>query len=181
MSYLYIIAHPLGWRKVGRANDPIRRLRQHQGHSGYPLVGEAIFPCDDATIAERRALSSLHSFRIMGEWFNITFDQALAAVSKATGSEAKPFPSLAISSCISAGDEYTTSAMIRRIQDRLGLATETSVYDLLSDDLKPWVDELRQRDIDRGKVPFEPDDKWIAYVKGSMKQTADTRRRNASP
>lgn len=95
-GFIYVIAHPKGWRKIGRASDPASRLRQHQRHSGEILVGEAVFACDDPIKAERVALRSLAALRIMGEWFDVDFKTAAQAVQIATrNAPLLPFPSAA--------------------------------------------------------------------------------------
>lgn len=87
-----MISHPEGWRKVGRAKDPISRLRQHQYSSGALLVGEAVFKCDDAISAERTALNALRSFRIMGEWHKIEREHCVRKISTVCNLIADPFP-----------------------------------------------------------------------------------------
>jgi len=95
-GFLYVIAHPKGWRKIGRATNPASRLRQHQRYSGEILVGEAVFACDNSIDAERRALRSLAAHRIMGEWFDVDFKTAAKAVQVATqNAPLLPFPSAA--------------------------------------------------------------------------------------
>lgn len=91
-SFLYIIAHPEGWRKIGYAANPIKRLSQHQRHSGERLKGEVVFSCDDPIEKERKAHRALISHRIMGEWFNIDLQSAVDAITKATGLKEEPFP-----------------------------------------------------------------------------------------
>lgn len=91
MSFLYIISHPKGWVKIGRAEQPEKRLRQHQQFSGEPLTGVWVFPCDTAKIAERHALRLLAEHRIMGEWFAVDIDAARDTLATITGNAAQPF------------------------------------------------------------------------------------------
>ena len=94
MSYLYIIAHPEGWRKVGRADDPVRRFKQHQCRCSETLKGEAIFECTDPIGSERAALNALARHRIMGEWFKVDLDTAITCLEQVTGSPSIPFPEI---------------------------------------------------------------------------------------
>lgn len=90
-SFLYIISHPEGWRKVGYAKDPYVRLAQHQRHSGQPLSGEYLFPCEDPKLLEKAAHSRLAPKRVMGEWFNASQQEVLEAVKEATGLDEEVF------------------------------------------------------------------------------------------
>lgn len=92
MSFLYIISHPQGWLKVGRAKSPAARLGQHQQFSGATLRGEFVFPCASAIQAERQALAALSVHRIMGEWFLVDIETARAVIERVTGANAQPFP-----------------------------------------------------------------------------------------
>jgi hypothetical protein len=91
-SFLYVIAHPQGWRKIGFAVDPVKRLAQHQGHSGHPLTGEFVAPTTAPRVHEKAAHVALSDTRIMGEWFNIGADTARQAIEAATGVQANEWP-----------------------------------------------------------------------------------------
>lgn len=92
MTFLYVISHPEGWRKIGRAVKPGRRLRQHQMHSGAVLKGEAIFRTDAPIEDEKSVLGQLAKFRVMGEWFAVDLQTTIDAVAQVTKAEPEPFP-----------------------------------------------------------------------------------------
>lgn len=94
MTYLYVIAHPSGWRKIGYSQDPVRRANQHQSKSGAPLIGEAVVECANPKHAEKKAHRILHDRRIMGEWFNVSRQEAVTAIESASGQKSTPFPEI---------------------------------------------------------------------------------------
>lgn len=91
-SFLYVIAHPEGWRKIGYSDHPRRRLRQHQRHSGAMLVGEAVSEALDPKKAESAAHAALAPHRVMGEWFSVSAEAARSAIEDATGHTAGDWP-----------------------------------------------------------------------------------------
>lgn len=91
-SYIYLVAHPSGWCKVGYAADVRRRFQQLTNVSESPLNGVAVFPSTQPKEDEKTALSALSAFRITGEWFDISPEAALPLLRKALGRTELAFP-----------------------------------------------------------------------------------------
>jgi len=80
---VYIIASEGGMCKVGKANDPSARMAALATGHPYKLMLAHVFPTTSDTEAyavEQRAHSVLASKRMSGEWFNVTIEEAIAAV-----------------------------------------------------------------------------------------------------
>jgi predicted GIY-YIG superfamily endonuclease len=82
-SYLYVIsASTSGPCKLGRSNDPEKRLRQLQtGHSEtLHLFHQELVTGSEISLMERALHRTIAFKRMRGEWFNITVEEAIAEV-----------------------------------------------------------------------------------------------------
>jgi len=82
--------------KIGMANNPAARLRSIQTGSPQPirLLRHFAVETEQARRVERRTHLGLLDHRLAGEWFEISLDQAVAAVEQAMAepAEAKAAP-----------------------------------------------------------------------------------------
>lgn len=176
MRFLYLISHPQGWRKVGRAEDPLRRLKQHQAHSGRPLVGEAIFPTDDAVKAEREALRALGAYRIMGEWFEVNREAAIQVLETVVGAKAEPFPTAASKARRSYNQPCPTPfiAIWQRLRATYPEMTASGVNLYLADNIDVWIDEVRLK----ANPTIDPSPEWVDHMRQKFRRNADIARQN---
>lgn len=73
-----------GCVKVGRSANPQRRLKEISAASGTHVSLEfATEPMEVANFVEREAHRLLQNKRSHGEWFNVTVDEARAAIESA--------------------------------------------------------------------------------------------------
>ncbi len=85
-TFLYVIAaSPEGPCKLGRSNDPERRLRQLQtGHSEYlRLYYREAVDASEVSAMERAVHKVIAFKRMKGEWFRITVEDAIAEIKHA--------------------------------------------------------------------------------------------------
>lgn len=81
---VYIIAEQDGPRKIGISDDPVNRILSLQaGRSPLSVVASYLRDGGDAGIVERIAHRLLKEKRVVGEWFDVIDDQAIAAVREA--------------------------------------------------------------------------------------------------
>lgn len=73
-EYVYAIAHPHGFVKIGRSNDPQSRLRQHQTSCPYELWIVAQIPVIDSREVEAELHSYLDEKQVRGEWYDLDHD-----------------------------------------------------------------------------------------------------------
>lgn len=82
---VYAIAQAnTGLVKVGVSRDPLRRLSGIRTSSPHELRLEHAVEVDDAYAVERVAHSMLAEWRVAGEWFNVSIEQARAAINLAS-------------------------------------------------------------------------------------------------
>lgn len=96
-SFIYVIGHPDGPKKVGISGSPADRFRSLQTASPTKLSGEFFGACDRpvARAIESRAHDLLASARRAGEWFEVSLEDAVSAVMRAAadlGYEVRPVP-----------------------------------------------------------------------------------------
>ncbi|UPT89574.1 GIY-YIG nuclease family protein [Bradyrhizobium barranii subsp. apii] len=84
---LYVIQDPgSGFLKIGKAFDPEGRLSQFQTGTPHQLTIVHTHCCEDdaeAPALEPMVHRILAEHRVRGEWFNVTLDQAKAAIAQA--------------------------------------------------------------------------------------------------
>ena len=79
--HVYILQRPDGLIKVGFSTDPTKRLRNLETQGGFDAVNAWVsIPSENAKSAEHKAHESMADRRVIGEWFNVEFDDALNAV-----------------------------------------------------------------------------------------------------
>jgi hypothetical protein len=80
-EYIYVIAGAAGLVKIGRSKDPAKRLVDLQGASGIRLMLAYVSDgTKRAADMERAAHRRLHAERRIGEWFETTVEEAIAAI-----------------------------------------------------------------------------------------------------
>ena len=80
MRYLYIIAGNTAPSKVGIANNPEHRLKALQTGNPTLLKIHLIIPCDNVRALERILHKKLGRYRLKGEWFDLSPEQAILEV-----------------------------------------------------------------------------------------------------
>ena len=84
MGYVYFIQHgSLSEFKVGRSKNPALRLKSLQTGSAQPLTLFASIATADAEVVERYLHGLLDEYRLEGEHFAISSDQAHDAITRA--------------------------------------------------------------------------------------------------
>lgn len=142
-SYLYVVGHPNGPRKIGTSGKPKARLSSLRTSSPFPLSGEFLASCDAtaAKLIEARAHRALAPARQRGEWFGVSLEQAVSAVMRAAkelGFELRPAsfvgPEADRASCsatIEASQSRAARALLNwsreRLADASGVALRTIV------------------------------------------------------
>lgn len=84
-AYVYVIGTDDGPQKIGIANDPKSRMAMLQIGNHASLVLSLAVPGTriEALDVELYAHWLLRNFRVRGEWFNVSPDEAMKAVSEA--------------------------------------------------------------------------------------------------
>ena len=82
-GYVYLMACSSGYYKIGRSNNPEKRLKALT-HSALGLKLVASKLVDDASVEEKSLHERFKDVRAGGEWFAITLEQANALVSEWT-------------------------------------------------------------------------------------------------
>lgn len=84
---LYVIHDPgTGFLKIGHSSNPERRLNHFQTGTPQRLTIIHTHPCEDdgeAIALEAMVHRILSAHRVTGEWFNVTLDEAKAAIHQA--------------------------------------------------------------------------------------------------
>lgn len=82
---IYVIRASFGPIKVGRAKSPESRLRQLTDCQAYTaeIAYTHTVPARLESWIERRAHEILHSYRIRGEWFDVSIEDAERAIQQA--------------------------------------------------------------------------------------------------
>ena len=80
MGFVYVITNGAGLNKIGSSGDPPSRLRQLQTGSSDRLSIVFQIATPHAVEIEREAHSILRSHRLVGEWFAVDKEMAIAAV-----------------------------------------------------------------------------------------------------
>jgi len=85
LYYIYLMGPEEGPQKIGQSMDPNRRLKQLQAKEGVKLflTGEWPVPVSKAMAIERYIHWLLRDKLFRSEWFNVTHDEAKAAIEKA--------------------------------------------------------------------------------------------------
>lgn len=79
--HVYILQRPDGLLKIGFSTDPTTRLRNLETQGGFSASSAWVsVPTEKAKSAERKAHKKLSEHRVIGEWFDAGFDDALGAV-----------------------------------------------------------------------------------------------------
>lgn len=72
--YVYAIAHPHGYVKIGYSNDPQKRLKSHQTSCPYKLWILAQLPVEDPETVEEELHDRFSDAHERGEWFDLGYD-----------------------------------------------------------------------------------------------------------
>lgn len=72
-EYVYAIAHPHGYVKIGHSKNPQERLRSHQISTPYELWVLVQLPVDDARSVEEELHDYFSDKNERGEWFNLDY------------------------------------------------------------------------------------------------------------
>lgn len=72
-KYVYGIAHPHGYVKIGYSKDPCERLKDHQVSTPYELWILIQLPVEDAEAVERQLHELLGDKNTRGEWFELGY------------------------------------------------------------------------------------------------------------
>ena len=80
---LYVIGAEDGPLKIGISTDVGGRLAALQSHSPHALVAHHQAQPGDARLVERVAHQLLAAKRVRGEWFDVSIDDAVAAINQA--------------------------------------------------------------------------------------------------
>jgi predicted GIY-YIG superfamily endonuclease len=90
-SFLYVIKGDHGLCKIGITANPDQRLAQLQYAAKTPLSFAWIGAAKDRTVAiEREAHGMLAQYRRQGEWFEVSSDAAVGAISAAAHQLGQP-------------------------------------------------------------------------------------------
>lgn len=73
-EYVYGIAHPHGYIKIGHSTNPQHRLKNHQTSTPYELWLLAQIPVDDAKAVEAELHERYDDVKVRGEWFELDYD-----------------------------------------------------------------------------------------------------------
>jgi hypothetical protein len=95
-EYVYAVAHPHNYVKVGRSKNPQQRLQDFQIGTPYQLWLLAALPVEDSRRVERELHEHLSDKQERGEWFAFDFDDydMIVDMMKMAGSR-RDFASLA--------------------------------------------------------------------------------------
>ena len=73
MSNVYAITHPNGFIKIGKSDNPFKRMEALQTASPYDLTLQLVMPTDgNAEQIEHEIHERLSEYHWRGEWFNVT-------------------------------------------------------------------------------------------------------------
>lgn len=84
-DYIYVIEQRPGVVKIGRSNDPERRLQDMQVASPEPMELLVAVEHPDVDIAESRLHDEFADDRLNGEWFDIGEDRRDALIDRLSG------------------------------------------------------------------------------------------------
>jgi len=73
-EYVYAIAHPHDFVKIGHSKDPQQRLKDHQTSSPYELWIVVQIPVPDGPNAEQALHEHFSDQRVRGEWFELDYE-----------------------------------------------------------------------------------------------------------
>lgn len=81
VTHVYIIENELGLIKIGFANNPAKRFKSIESASGFQIVKQFIsFPSVQSPDIEHALHRKFAEHRKTGEWFSMSFDDAVAAL-----------------------------------------------------------------------------------------------------
>lgn len=92
-AFVYAIEDPTGSVKIGWSTNPDERLKTLRSARGIPLALVYVERADDCGVAfaiERECHAALSKRRMLGEWFQITADEARQAIKGAVKTVAAP-------------------------------------------------------------------------------------------
>ena len=88
--HVYAIQRPDGQVKIGTSTAPTARIRSIETQGGFASVNVFVSePLEDARAVERASHELLSDRRAIGEWFDVLFDEAVAAVRESARSTEK--------------------------------------------------------------------------------------------
>ena len=127
--YLYVIGPEVGPVKVGRSMQPLARLKQLEGKACMRLFLTGQWPIGQAIglAAERYAHWLLRDKSVKGEWFDVSRDEAVAAVERAITLDHYPhhaMPSLDTHSSEIPNGIYHRTKLARDVHARMHEASE---------------------------------------------------------
>lgn len=82
-EFVYVIAMDAGHHKIGISGRPESRLAQMQTSHPWALQLIFVLKTNRAATVEKAAHNILYRSRLLGEWFGVGADAAIAAVLKA--------------------------------------------------------------------------------------------------
>lgn len=94
-DYLYVLEHPHGFYKLGKAADPINRLHSIQSGSPYDLECKLVVKYHDealleGTNLERVAHDEFEECCRRGEWFDADYDEIFQFLARAVKDDDRP-------------------------------------------------------------------------------------------
>lgn len=90
-GFIYVIKNAAGRCKVGITGNPIERINNLRTGSAEPIEFAWIgIPEDDTVLIESDALATLDRYRTHRDWFDVTPDIAVAAISAAAQRRGRP-------------------------------------------------------------------------------------------
>ena len=96
--YVYVVGPEIGPKKIGIAKNVRSRLSQYKTHNtqNVKLLFSINCPKDKAKRIEKSVHQALKERRVHGEWFNVSVEEAKAAIRDAAAREKHPPISIAI-------------------------------------------------------------------------------------
>lgn len=141
--YVYIIKSEYGPVKIGITNNVDSRLASLQTATPVPLVLEHSFQAKNARAAskvEQRAHSKLSEFRLTGEWFSCSVDEATLAVAEAFDHFSASYFGVGTSSGEEVSLSPRTEALLERVCSRHGIDKATAIEEAME---AYWSDSIK--------------------------------------
>jgi hypothetical protein len=83
MNAVYVMRSENGLVKIGRSRNPEKRRKALQATSGFPVELIHHWPSEAPSTVERAAHLLLSEHRKAGEWFDVSVEDAVAAIENA--------------------------------------------------------------------------------------------------
>lgn len=79
-AFVYIVCNSHGHRKIGLTSNLDGRMQSLQNGNSRPIKLEAVAECEKPREVEQAMHAIFRRFRMSGEWFDISFEDALAGL-----------------------------------------------------------------------------------------------------